>query len=356
MSILQRYLARELGKPCLIIVTILNTIFLIYSSVHFLEDVAIGSLPTETLLPLILLKVLIAQEVILPIAFYLSGIYIFSTMHSANETAAMFSCGIGPRQLLIPLAWLSLALALLVAGLSLFIRPWAYQMTYQFKALAHTQYGLEKMEPGQFVEGGNEDEIYFIGQKNSSQKAETVFIQRTEKNRVQVFFARKARQIKNNSSVTGRKFLLLDGTMSILEPNRSQDLISSFERCTIYIGPPQSPQLERKAKTTNTFKLLGSRRPKEVAELQWRFTAPIMTFLFGLICLPLSSLRPQWGRYGNVVMAMLIYAVYYNLQSMAETWVEHSSLAFFPGTWWTTALLAALLGILCLRRNSYLGF
>ncbi len=355
MSILQRYLARELAKPCLVIVTILNTVFLIYSSVHFLEDVAVGSLPIKTLAPLILLKVLIAQEVILPIAFYLSGIYVLSTMHSANETEALFASGIKPGQLLLPLAWLSLVLALLVAGLSTFVRPLAYQKTYQLKALAQAEYGLDKMEPGQFVEGGNEDEIYFIGQKNNSQKAKTVFIQRTEPNRVQVFFARKAMQLENNSSSTGRQFLLLDGTMNIISPSRSQDLITRFERCTIHIGPPKSPQVEQRARTTTTFHLLGSNQPKEVAELQWRFTTPVMTFLLGLLCLPLSKLSPKWGRYGNVALAMLIYAAYYNLQSMAETWVEHGSLPPFPGTWWVTALLAVLLVSLLFRRNSYPG-
>ena len=44
--------------------------------------------------------------------------------------------------------------------------------------------------------------------------------------------------------------------------------------------------------------------------------------------------------------AALVFAVYYNLSGVAQTWVERGMLDEIPGVWWLHALLALVAALL----------
>ena len=45
------------------------------------------------------------------------------------------------------------------------------------------------------------------------------------------------------------------------------------------------------------------------------------------------------GRHERTVVAMLVFAVYYNLSGLAQTWVEQGFLGAMPGVWWLHGLM-----------------
>ncbi|MFN2164802.1 MAG: LptF/LptG family permease, partial [Anaerolineae bacterium] len=55
--------------------------------------------------------------------------------------------------------------------------------------------------------------------------------------------------------------------------------------------------------------------------------------------IPMSRSRPRQGRYARMLLALVIYAVYFNLLDVARTWVE---LGKASGIWWAPASLAVL--------------
>ncbi len=92
--------------------------------------------------------------------------------------------------------------------------------------------------------------------------------------------------------------------------------------------------------------LARSEAPADIAELQWRFSAPLSTILLALLGVPLSRTKPREGKHAKVATALLIYALYYSIGTMAKLGVEQSLIPPLLGIWWVQGLLAGGLLIL----------
>ena len=53
----------------------------------------------------------------------------------------------------------------------------------------------------------------------------------------------------------------------------------------------------------------------------------------------MSRSRPRQGRYAKMLLALVIYAVYFNLLDVSRSWVEQGSASHI---WWVPGLLALL--------------
>jgi lipopolysaccharide export system permease protein len=107
-----------------------------------------------------------------------------------------------------------------------------------------------------------------------------------------------------------------------------------------------------KVKSIATAKLALSRKPKDRAEYQWRISTPVTTLLLALLAIPLSRSRPRQGRFARLLFAFVIYAAYYNLMGVSETWVKQQVII---NIWWVPLLLA-LVVILSYLPWRYLRF
>jgi lipopolysaccharide export system permease protein len=70
----------------------------------------------------------------------------------------------------------------------------------------------------------------------------------------------------------------------------------------------------------------------------------------GLLGFPLSRARPREGKYAKLFMSAVSYAVFYNLQLIAKSWVEQDVVKSIPGLWWPNLLLALLIAGLIWNR------
>jgi lipopolysaccharide export system permease protein len=82
--------------------------------------------------------------------------------------------------------------------------------------------------------------------------------------------------------------------------------------------------------------LADSSSPHAQAELQWRQSTAVSALLLALLAVPLSRTQPRRGRYSKIMLAVVIYALYYNLLGVARTSVEQQA---SPYLWWAPALL-----------------
>ena len=64
--------------------------------------------------------------------------------------------------------------------------------------------------------------------------------------------------------------------------------------------------------------------------------------LLAIAAIPLSRSRPRQGRYAKMLLALGIYAIYFNLLNVSRSWVEQGSFGFI---WWVPALLALFVTI-----------
>jgi len=65
-------------------------------------------------------------------------------------------------------------------------------------------------------------------------------------------------------------------------------------------------------------------------------STPVSALLLALAAIPLSRSRPRQGRYAKMLLALGIYAVYFNLLDVSRSWVEQGSSNYI---WWVPGLL-----------------
>ena len=124
----------------------LAALFASYSAAGFLSDAVNGLLPTDAIVNLIGLKVLIALEVLIPISLYISVVLAFGRLYSDSEFTAMFALRVTPARVMSAVLILSGCVAILVGGLSLFARPWAYQRSHAISGRAAEILNVGAME------------------------------------------------------------------------------------------------------------------------------------------------------------------------------------------------------------------
>jgi lipopolysaccharide export system permease protein len=57
------------------------------------------------------------------------------------------------------------------------------------------------------------------------------------------------------------------------------------------------------------------------------------------MAIPLSRSSPRQGKSEKIIAAAVIFAIYYNLSGLAQTWVEQGVIGSFPGVWWLHFLM-----------------
>jgi lipopolysaccharide export system permease protein len=341
--IIDRYLIREIIKPLVVICTVLVIIFASYSAARFLADAVSGLLSGATVISLVLLKVVIALEVLLPTTLYLSVVIALGRLYTDSEITALHASGVGLTRVLKAVFRLSLVVAAIVASLSLYVRPWAYQASYRLKAQARAELDISRWEADNFYEIERGDRIIYADEiDHQRNRAEGVFIQRERGDRVQVIYAKEAYQTVDEK--TGKEIMvILDGYLYEFPRHGDRGYMMKFEQSALPLRPEEIEPIGYKRKAAATMALARSDKSKDIAELQWRLSTPLSTILLALLGVPLSRASPRQGKYAKVVAAVLVYAVYYNISAMAKTWVEQGVVGSIPGIWWVQIILAGLL-------------
>lgn len=341
--IIDRYIMREIIKPTVAVCGILVFIFGCYMATRFLADALAGQLTGSTVIILILLRIAIALEVLLPTTLYLSVVVALGRLYKDSEMTALSACGVSPGQVLRPVLYTALVIALVVASLSLFIRPWAYDKYYQLKAYAESNFDLRRINDGTFYETENGARVIYAEKVDHQQdEAERVFIRTERDDTLQVIYARQAVQALDRAS--GKQILVFtDGYLYEFSRTGEEGRVIQFEQSAMPLETKENVRLKYRVKSATTGSLARSDDSEEIAEFQWRLSTPLATVLLAMLGVPLSRSSPRRGKYAKVTLAVVIFAVYYNLSALAKKWVEKGVLDTIPGIWWVQLLLAGLL-------------
>lgn len=348
MLIIDRYILKEVIRPMVLVCLVLVSIFASYCAARYLTDATAGILSARTVLYLVLLKVVIAFEVLLPVTLYLSVLVGLGRLHADSEMIALKACGIPGRRIYADIFIFALVISLLVAGLSLGVRPWAYQLSYLLKSRAKANFQVSRMDPKSFYEFDNHRRLIFADRVDHRlNRLQKVFIRSKTEGGQQIITAQSAIQKINRK---GADILVFnDGRLYTLDRDLQLDTVAAFSKYTLALSPPEIPPLE-KIKATPTARLWRNRHPVRVAEFQWRLTLPLTTILLALLAIPLSQTSPRQGKYGKIIAAVALYGVFYALSLALKSWVWDQAIPPWPGLWWVP--LAMLVCLLVLSRES----
>ena len=353
MSSIERYIIREILRPLSAVVAILALLFACFSGARYLAEAVTESLGMVAMLKLVTLKTVIALEVVVPVALYAAVVIALGRLHRDQEVVAMRAAGVSTATLFRAVLWLSIPIGVVVGMLSMAGRPWAYEGSYLIDAQAEAEFDAERMQAGRFY--GNEDSrrVTYVQAKTTEQGGmRDVFLYRRQDGASEVIVARSGVQMK--AELDRRAQLHLhDGMIYKLVHDGAADSTISFGRLVYFLKDPEAV-VGYKRKAASTRELIGSDRPPDVAELQWRLSRPLATILLALVAVPLSRAPFRQGKHERTVAAALVFAVYYNLSGLAQTWVEQGTVGPVPGVWWLQALMMLAVALMLrgeLRRS-----
>lgn len=347
MTNIERYIFIEVIKPLAAVLCILVGMFACFSSARYLAQAITETLGLALMLKLVFLKTLIALEVLIPIALYVSIIIGLGRMHRDQEIIAMRAAGINGVRIIRAILWVAVPVSVIVGLLSFVGRPWAYEDSYILDARANAELNTDRFQAGRFY--GNEDSgrVVYIQNKNETDGTMTnVFHYIDSEQRKEIISSRYANQIPadENSRI---QIHLFDGAIHRLMYDGSEDEIVKFGKLVLFLDDAED-DIGYKLKAAPTTVLLFSEEAADIAELQWRLSRPLATILLALIAVPLSRSSPRQGRNEKIFTAALIFALYYNLSGLARTWVEQGMVATFPGIWWLQMLMLVVVIIMLL--------
>jgi lipopolysaccharide export system permease protein len=340
--ILQRYIITEILKPAAAILIVLVIILASYSAITYLAQAVAGSLPPSTVGLLILLRIGMSLEVLLPTTFYLSVVIALGRLYKDSEMTALSACGVGILGVVRPVLLLSLPVAVLAGCASLYIRPESYEKIYRVMDQAQAEFDISRLEADHFLEIGKGKYVFFaeaVG--NGPQGAQRVFIRVAEGDKRQVIQAQ--RMLQGTDSAEGQRVLVFqDGAFYDFPVKGSQGSISHFEQAEYPLPADAAAGSRYRRKAADSHELLKSSRLEDIAELQWRLSTPLTTVLLALVGVPLSKSNPRRGKYAKIGLAIFIFAIYYQSFVIAKTWVEKAVVSPWVGIWWVPFLMTML--------------
>jgi lipopolysaccharide export system permease protein len=349
--ILQRYIVWEIVKPALAILVVLIAIFASYTAVTYLAEAVGGVLPPATVGLLIVLKIGMALEILLPTTFYLSVVIALGRLYKDSEMTAFAASGVGMGGVLKPVLALALPVALAAAAASLYVRPAAYEQIYTILDRAKNEFDITRLISDHFLVMNSGKLVFFAdeaGQKE--QGAQQVFIRVAEGKNRQVITAGEMSQVPVDAA--GRRALIFQrGTFFQFPVEGVGGRVTRFERAEYPLTTESASEARYRRKALATAALLSSSRLEDIAELQWRLSTPLSTLLLAMLGVPLSRSDPRKGKYARLGLAIVIFAFYYQLFVIAKTWVEKAFVAPAVGIWWVPALLALLAAIFLWRTG-----
>ncbi|MEJ8567136.1 LPS export ABC transporter permease LptF [Elongatibacter sediminis] len=333
--IVDRYMMREVGLPFAAVAGVLVVIFASYSLTRHLVDANAGLLLPGEVFRLTALRALISLEVLLPLSFFLAVMIGMGRLYSDSEIYAMRGGGISERRLMRPVMMLALLLAVVTAGLSLAGRPWAYSTAYQLRAEASAAAEIDRIREARFYRFGETGRTVFIEHMNAGgNTVNGIFVRHRDGDDIEVITAVNG-QLEQFARPDHHRLVLFDAQV-FKRVAGAPDLVARFGSFSLWLPVGEPEPVGHHAKASPSMSLESSSDPTDRAEWQWRLSTPVSALLLALLAIPLSRGRPRQGRFGRIIVALGLYAVYFNLLDVSRTWVEQGSVRTI---WWAPGVL-----------------
>lgn len=360
--IINRYLTREVLTTLFAVTFVLLLAFICQQAVRYLNYVAVGKIPTNILLKLISFEVPYLLALLLPLGLYLGILLAFGRLHTENEMAILQMCGFGKRRLMRLIISIALVVASFVIFLMLWVNPLISAKRQQIMSSDEaTLHLIKTLIPGRFQASPDGKHVMYVEKLSRDHlRAKNVFLAQEKKgpdetlqNSWMLVHASVGYQQKK-PGLSDPFFVTTDGYRYEGTPGENDFQIIEFGKYEVRIPQPTTRTPHDESETLSTSKLWQEYQdPKRAAELQWRFSIGILTFLLAILAVPLSSVKPRRSRYVVLLPAIIVYIVYIQLLFVARHWLELAFVPIYLGMWWVHGVFFSLFLIIAFLKSSF---
>ncbi|EFX91290.1 permease [Actinobacillus ureae] len=317
--ILSRYLTKEIFKSQLAILFILLLMFFSQQLITVLNSAVSGKVPTDLVLSLLGLGMPALAQFMLPLSLFVALLLTLGRFYTESEITVMRACGIGQSLLTQVAFFLSIFTTALAVYNVFWLTPWAINKQSEMLAEAKSNPRFSALSAGQFMTAGGY--VLFIENINNEQnKLNDIYVfqpDQQKKNRPSVVVAESG-QLQGLPN--GDQILTLENSTRYEGTENTADFrISHFDNYQAYLGYQDVDSNEKLVQRADFNKLMTDSSNEAKAELQWRFALIFAVPLMALLAVPMSSVNPRQGRFAKVIPAVLLYLIYFLLQSSLKS-------------------------------------
>jgi lipopolysaccharide export system permease protein len=331
--IVSRYLIKEVISALISVLLILMVIALANQVVKLLAQVAAGRLSLEMFTRLITLYIPYLISYLLPFSLFLAILIGYGRLYAENEMAAFFSNGLSYIRFYLITLFQILLVMVIVAIMSLWLKPYADQSRNQLKYSSDQFSGLlDRLTPGYVQEIPNNRGIIYVKDIKNKQSTD-VFIaiadstQKTDtaQDAWNIIVANTGKvQSKSFENTKNHYYVLNHGHIFHQENNPNHQSYLSFKNYGLHLQEEKNEDISYNSLSTKKLWVLAHNKKDLLAkaELQWRISQPIATFMLGLLALTLCKINPRQGQFNRIIPGILLYIIYMNGILTLRTWMS----------------------------------
>ncbi|MBS1199133.1 MAG: permease YjgP/YjgQ, partial [Proteobacteria bacterium] len=317
--------------------------------IRLLKDAAGGRIAPEAVASLLGFAALNFMPVLLSLTLFVAILLSLSRAYRDSEMVVWFSCGQPLTAWVRPVVKFAAPIVLAIAALSGFLSPWANYSTADYKQRLSARSDVSQVSPGAFREARKGERVFFVeALADDATQVGNVFVASMQDGKLGVVMSNSGYQ---EVAANGDRFVVLEhGRRYEVEPGSPAFKVMEFERYRVRSEDAQAKPADRSPNRVPITELVFDDSNQACGELVWRIGLPVSALILALLAIPLSYVNPRAGRSANMLIAILIYAIYSNLISVSQAWVAQGKLSFWIGVWAVHALMMLPLLLLFYRR------
>ena len=347
--IFSQSLRRDLNSVAGVMFSTLFTIMVTTSLIRFLGRAATDRIGSADVVPLIAFSSIGYIPVLLVLTVFLSILMVLSRAWRDSEMVIWFASGQSLTAWIRPVLSFALPYALVVGLVALVVSPWAQQQIAELRQRFEQREDVSQVAAGQFRESRSSNRVFFVESVNKEQtEVSNVFVVQHDGPRM-IVVASRGGMVETQDN--GDRFLVLeDGRRYDGDWGGVEYSLMEFERYGVRLEPATGPVGADSARGLATPQLLANLTPPNQGELMARIGLPVSVIVIALLAIPLAFVNPRLGRSFNIVIGVLIYFTYTNLNGLMKTWISQERISFSLGVWVTHAMILAIALYLFHRR------
>lgn len=347
--IFERAARREFAQAAAGISVALLAILASTQLIRLLKDAAGGRIAPEAVLSLLGFASLNFMPVLLSLTLFVSVLMSLSRAYRDSEMVVWFSSGLSLTAWIRPVLKFALPIVLAIAALSGFLSPWANYTSADYKQRLSARSDVSQVSPGAFRESSKGQQVFFVeALSDDVTNVGNVFVANMQDGKLGVMMSSAGHQ---EIAANGDRFIVLErGRRYQVEPGTPEFKVMEFEKYRVRNEDAEAKPADRLPNRVPITELIFDSSNLARGELLWRIGLPVSALILALLAIPLSYVNPRAGRSANMIIAILIYAIYNNVMSVSQAWVAQGKMSFWIGVWAGHALMFLPVLFLFYRR------
>ena len=347
----QNKLKNELFFNSLSTILILSGIVVAQRGVVVFRLASKGIIPNDSILTILVFSLLKYLPILLTLTLFLTILLTLSRWFRDSEMMIWFSSGLGLTSFIRPILFFSLPIILLIGFLSLYLSPWATQKSEEYKAGLKNRDELATISPGSFKESKSKDRVFYVeGFGDLGSKVKNVFVQSEQNGKLGIIVSNEGSRVSTNTD--DEYIVLKKGKRYEVNHENSHFTEIKFSDYGFLVEKKLPPIIDvNQVEAMPTLLLLMTKGNREIAEFVWRVSLPISGIVLIILAIPLSFINPRSGRSVNIIIAIMIFAIYNNLMGVTQSYINLGKLNPYVGGSIVHLLIIMIASYLMMRRN-----